>query len=166
MPVNMFNIFCCYRNITLRHPVIIALFTNLISLFGIGVSNVCGFGLALRNCGESKTSSLTQIHKVSLLPPPTMSDRSPPYALYHTSPATPATTTLPVCDDNEDFKSCGTACEPTCATPNPRFCTEQCIVNVCQCSAGFVRAPNGKCVRQSSCPLTTPPPPTSKPIRF
>ncbi|CCD64159.1 TIL domain-containing protein [Caenorhabditis elegans] len=54
------------------------------------------------------------------------------------------------CPSNEEFRSCGTACEPTCQNPNPQVCTLQCILNVCQCSQGFVRGPNG-CVPPQDC---------------
>lgn len=54
-----------------------------------------------------------------------------------------------VCAENEEFKQCGTACEPTCENPNPLVCTLQCLVNVCQCKPGFFRNSMNKCV--SSC---------------
>uniref|UniRef100_A0A1I7TYW5 TIL domain-containing protein n=1 Tax=Caenorhabditis tropicalis TaxID=1561998 RepID=A0A1I7TYW5_9PELO len=54
------------------------------------------------------------------------------------------------CRANESFRSCGSACEPTCQNPNPRMCTMQCIPNVCQCNQGFVRGPSG-CIRQQQC---------------
>ncbi|PIO60609.1 trypsin Inhibitor like cysteine rich domain protein [Teladorsagia circumcincta] len=47
------------------------------------------------------------------------------------------------CGPNEEFMSCGTACEPKCNEPVQDFCTLQCIVNVCQCKRGFKRGPNG-----------------------
>ncbi|CAI2354090.1 unnamed protein product [Caenorhabditis sp. 36 PRJEB53466] len=56
------------------------------------------------------------------------------------------------CPRNERFMSCGTACEPSCETPNPQMCTKQCIVNVCQCLQGFVRDPaTNTCVRRTRC---------------
>lgn len=58
------------------------------------------------------------------------------------------------CPENETFFRCGTACEPTCEKPGPRPCTRQCIVNVCQCSSGFVR--NGyRCTELKECPKWT-----------
>ncbi|CCD61492.1 TIL domain-containing protein [Caenorhabditis elegans] len=54
------------------------------------------------------------------------------------------------CGRNETFRTCGSSCEPSCTTPRPQACTMQCIVNVCQCSEGFVRGPSG-CVRQRDC---------------
>ncbi|WKY12968.1 hypothetical protein Q1695_004076 [Nippostrongylus brasiliensis] len=51
-----------------------------------------------------------------------------------------------VCSENEEFRQCGTACEPSCENPNPQVCTLQCILNVCQCKPGFFRDSNGKCV--------------------
>ena len=58
----------------------------------------------------------------------------------------------PACRADEEFRRCGTACEPTCARPNPLNCTKQCIVDVCQCKRGFVRAPGGDCREQYACP--------------
>ncbi|EYC05747.1 hypothetical protein Y032_0080g1338 [Ancylostoma ceylanicum] len=50
------------------------------------------------------------------------------------------------CPNNEEFKECGTACEPNCNNTNPQVCTEQCILNVCQCKQGFFRNSAGNCV--------------------
>ncbi|KHJ97652.1 trypsin Inhibitor like cysteine rich domain protein [Oesophagostomum dentatum] len=47
------------------------------------------------------------------------------------------------CPPNEEFRECGTACEPKCNVPESPICTMQCIVNVCQCKPGFKRGPNG-----------------------
>ncbi|EFO87007.1 hypothetical protein CRE_19372 [Caenorhabditis remanei] len=55
------------------------------------------------------------------------------------------------CPENEEFKGCGTACEPTCENPDPRACTKQCLVNVCQCSKGFVRH-GFRCIAKEECP--------------
>ncbi|CAO4378898.1 unnamed protein product [Caenorhabditis nigoni] len=54
------------------------------------------------------------------------------------------------CGANESFRTCGSACEPTCQNPNPQACTLQCISNVCQCNQGFVRGPSG-CIRRQQC---------------
>ncbi|CAL2042395.1 unnamed protein product [Caenorhabditis brenneri] len=54
------------------------------------------------------------------------------------------------CRANESFRSCGSACEPSCQNPNPQACTMQCIPNVCQCNQGFVRGPSG-CIRREAC---------------
>ncbi|KAK5981520.1 hypothetical protein GCK32_004133 [Trichostrongylus colubriformis] len=51
-----------------------------------------------------------------------------------------------ICPENEEFKQCGTACEPSCKNPKPLVCTLQCLVNVCQCKHGFFRNSNNKCV--------------------
>ncbi|CAI2353170.1 unnamed protein product [Caenorhabditis sp. 36 PRJEB53466] len=61
---------------------------------------------------------------------------------------TAATTT---CPQNEQLRECGTACEPTCENPKPQFCTKQCLVNVCQCTAPFVRFGLG-CIKKEDCP--------------
>ncbi|KAI1732562.1 trypsin inhibitor like cysteine rich domain-containing protein [Ditylenchus destructor] len=55
------------------------------------------------------------------------------------------------CDRNEEFRPCGTSCEPTCGNQLPEFCTEQCILDVCQCASGFVRHQNGSCVALIQC---------------
>ncbi|EYC24264.1 hypothetical protein Y032_0014g2407 [Ancylostoma ceylanicum] len=55
------------------------------------------------------------------------------------------------CGTNEERKKCGTACEPTCANPNPR-CTKQCINNVCQCRFGFIRNSKNECIPTNACP--------------
>jgi len=61
------------------------------------------------------------------------------------------------CPKNEEFKQCGTACEPSCKVPNPQICTEQCILNVCQCKPGFVRnGPGGRCILDNQCPKAVP----------
>ncbi|TMS37079.1 hypothetical protein L596_004092 [Steinernema carpocapsae] len=56
------------------------------------------------------------------------------------------------CGRFEKFQSCGTACEPTCENPEPKDCTQQCILDVCQCRAGYVRDDKGKCIKKSHCP--------------
>ncbi|KIH54185.1 trypsin Inhibitor like cysteine rich domain protein [Ancylostoma duodenale] len=50
------------------------------------------------------------------------------------------------CPPNEEFKECGTACEPNCNNTNPQACTKQCILDVCQCKQGFYRNSAGNCV--------------------
>ncbi|EYB92112.1 hypothetical protein Y032_0198g1640 [Ancylostoma ceylanicum] len=55
------------------------------------------------------------------------------------------------CGLNEERKQCGTACEPTCANPNPG-CTKQCIIDVCQCKQGYIRDANKKCIPVEQCP--------------
>ncbi|RCN48310.1 trypsin Inhibitor like cysteine rich domain protein [Ancylostoma caninum] len=55
------------------------------------------------------------------------------------------------CGLNEERKQCGTACEPTCANPNP-VCTRQCIIDVCQCKQGYIRDASNKCIPVEQCP--------------
>lgn len=55
------------------------------------------------------------------------------------------------CGLNEHFTYCGTACEPSCASPEPRLCTMQCIVGVCQCNEGYYRHETKGCVPRSQC---------------
>ncbi|XP_011298965.1 SCO-spondin [Fopius arisanus] len=47
---------------------------------------------------------------------------------------------------------CGSACPLTCARPYRGICTEQCLVNVCECASGYVRGLDGQCIRQDQCP--------------
>ncbi|CAD6191694.1 unnamed protein product [Caenorhabditis auriculariae] len=61
-----------------------------------------------------------------------------------------------VCKLNEERRECGTACEPSCKNPSPQICTLQCLVNVCQCSAGFYRSESGSCVTLDQCNSTAP----------
>ncbi|EFP07085.1 hypothetical protein CRE_12826 [Caenorhabditis remanei] len=56
----------------------------------------------------------------------------------------------PKCGENEEFKECGTHCEPTCKEPNPA-CIMMCKENVCQCKKGFVRHEKA-CILQVHCP--------------
>jgi len=57
------------------------------------------------------------------------------------------------CPKNEEFKQCGTSCEPSCKVPEPKICNKMCKLNVCQCKKGFVRnGPKGSCIEKGSCP--------------
>merc|ERR1712194_20009 len=50
---------------------------------------------------------------------------------------------------NEEVKTCGTACERTCAVPSP-ICTLQCVFG-CQCKALHIRDSNGVCILETEC---------------
>merc|ERR1712194_637209 len=52
---------------------------------------------------------------------------------------------------NEEVKTCGTACESTCAVPSP-ICIEQCVLDVCQRKALHIRDANGVCILATACP--------------
>ncbi|KAL6744322.1 hypothetical protein Aduo_017270 [Ancylostoma duodenale] len=54
------------------------------------------------------------------------------------------------CGENEERKSCGSPCEPSCRDREP-VCTLNCVPNVCQCRAGFFRNDENKCVRKKAC---------------
>ncbi|CAD6189452.1 unnamed protein product [Caenorhabditis auriculariae] len=69
-------------------------------------------------------------------------------------PSRPTRAENRTCGQNEEFRACGTACEPKCGRPEPEVCTEQCILNVCQCRRGFARSSEGRCVRRSECDTT------------
>ncbi|VDO70833.1 unnamed protein product [Heligmosomoides polygyrus] len=53
------------------------------------------------------------------------------------------------CAANEEYKSCGTACEPSCQNPKPTTCTMQCVAR-CQCKSGFYRNSQNVCVTSCS----------------
>ncbi|KAH0948343.1 hypothetical protein HN011_009229 [Eciton burchellii] len=55
-----------------------------------------------------------------------------------------------LCPENQEWKSCGTACPPTCSNPNPQICTLQCVIG-CQCKNGYLLNPSGHCVLPSEC---------------
>ncbi|XP_035220009.1 zonadhesin-like [Stegodyphus dumicola] len=57
-----------------------------------------------------------------------------------------------VCQANEEYQACGTACPFTCANfKKPFVCTQQCIKG-CFCKSGFIRGPSGKCIDPAYCP--------------
>ncbi|KAL6744482.1 hypothetical protein Aduo_017411 [Ancylostoma duodenale] len=53
------------------------------------------------------------------------------------------------CGENEEWRSCGSACEPSCAAPSFDFCRRICKVG-CQCKRGFYRDSQDKCVADCS----------------
>ncbi|KAF9988445.1 hypothetical protein BGZ75_009392 [Mortierella antarctica] len=63
------------------------------------------------------------------------------------------------CKENEFYTSKGSACPPTCDTPNPTICSRN-FVPGCFCKDGLVRAKDGNCVPFRSCKAP------SKPIQF
>ncbi|KAI1711470.1 trypsin inhibitor like cysteine rich domain-containing protein [Ditylenchus destructor] len=85
----------------------------------------------------------------------TTSSQSPSGTNEVTTSSQPSSTTTPQCDTNEQFRECGSSCEPTCENPNPQFCTADCILNVCQCAPGFVRNDDDECVTLSQCNNST-----------
>uniref|UniRef100_A0A023EEJ9 Putative trypsin inhibitor like cysteine rich domain protein n=1 Tax=Aedes albopictus TaxID=7160 RepID=A0A023EEJ9_AEDAL len=54
---------------------------------------------------------------------------------------------------NEQFTLCGSRCEPQCSNPIAESfrCPSGCHVG-CTCKRGFVRHPNGSCVKPAHCP--------------
>ncbi|KAK6758216.1 hypothetical protein RB195_015812 [Necator americanus] len=58
-------------------------------------------------------------------------------------------TLRPTCNANEEFRECGTACEPTCWNTEPKNCTDKCVLG-CQCKEGYFR--NGDdCIAPLQC---------------
>ncbi|KAL2720170.1 chymotrypsin inhibitor-like [Vespula squamosa] len=53
------------------------------------------------------------------------------------------------CGENEEYVTCGSACEPSCGVTK-NICTLQCIIG-CQCKEGFLRAGSGACVSPNNC---------------
>lgn len=54
------------------------------------------------------------------------------------------------CSANEEWKQCGSACPPTCHSPNPEICIKQCIAG-CFCKEGYLLH-EGDCVAKADCP--------------
>ncbi|XP_053206373.1 zonadhesin-like [Panonychus citri] len=50
----------------------------------------------------------------------------------------------------KEYKSCGSACPPTCANPNPQICTMQCVSGYF-CPRGYVLNRRNRCVRVQDC---------------
>ncbi|WKY12434.1 hypothetical protein Q1695_003765 [Nippostrongylus brasiliensis] len=130
-------------------------------------NNTCVDSCAKEPCGDNE-----QRGNSSGTCEPTCSDRNPEVCLSSatssvgicqckmgyirinaTGPCIPTRECPPAqsCPANEEFKSCGTACEPSCDNPNPGMCKAQCIPNVCQCKEGFFRNSDNTCV--ASCPV-------------
>ncbi|KAL0871496.1 hypothetical protein ABMA27_005214 [Loxostege sticticalis] len=59
----------------------------------------------------------------------------------------------PICDANEEFLSCGSACAGTCSQPEPVVCGGACSMG-CFCKSGYVRdTTSNKCVPLDKCPV-------------
>ncbi|PRD33208.1 UNVERIFIED_CONTAM: Chymotrypsin inhibitor [Trichonephila clavipes] len=63
---------------------------------------------------------------------------------------------IAVCGENEEFKECGSSCQPTC-TRRSTVTTIACIgdhacIRGCFCKPGFVRDKTGKCILPKFCP--------------
>ncbi|KAF8383925.1 hypothetical protein PRIPAC_73067, partial [Pristionchus pacificus] len=58
------------------------------------------------------------------------------------------------CSNNEVYRPCGTACQPTCENRNPP-CTLQCVPG-CQCAQGYIRNSQNQCIPVNSCPIICP----------
>uniref|UniRef100_A0A1I7UKC3 TIL domain-containing protein n=2 Tax=Caenorhabditis tropicalis TaxID=1561998 RepID=A0A1I7UKC3_9PELO len=55
----------------------------------------------------------------------------------HRLECTPETSS---CPEDEEFLTCGTACQPSCEDPYPTDCQhDRCVRNVCRCLPGMVR---------------------------
>lgn len=54
---------------------------------------------------------------------------------------------------NEEFKLCGSSCQPTCDHPEEIPCDKACRQG-CFCKEGFVRDAEGNCVEKSTCAIT------------
>ncbi|CAH2044251.1 unnamed protein product, partial [Iphiclides podalirius] len=57
----------------------------------------------------------------------------------------------PVCQENEEFMHCGSACPATCSQPEPLVCSLVCSVG-CFCKSGYYRDEgSNKCVTLDKC---------------
>ncbi|GFT45325.1 zonadhesin [Nephila pilipes] len=57
-----------------------------------------------------------------------------------------------VCGLNEEFSNCGPACPATCSNFGKSVvCTQQCVKG-CFCKNGFIRGPQGTCIKPETCP--------------
>ncbi|GFS64084.1 zonadhesin, partial [Nephila pilipes] len=56
------------------------------------------------------------------------------------------------CGKREVYKTCGSACPPTCSNRGKnQICTLQCVTG-CFCQEGLVRNDRGECVNPKDCP--------------
>ncbi|CAG4942794.1 unnamed protein product [Parnassius apollo] len=56
-----------------------------------------------------------------------------------------------VCGENEEYKSCGSACPPTCSRPEPEACILVCREG-CFCKTGYYRDEStNRCVKRDQC---------------
>ncbi|KAI1730225.1 trypsin inhibitor like cysteine rich domain-containing protein [Ditylenchus destructor] len=55
------------------------------------------------------------------------------------------------CPDGEEYKTCSSACEPSCRDQSP-MCIAMCGPAKCQCQSGNVRDDSSRCVPSTSCP--------------
>jgi len=57
----------------------------------------------------------------------------------------------PKCASNEEYRTCGSACAPTCAMPQPKpWCTRQCATG-CFCKEGYLKNENNVCIPAAKC---------------
>nr|XP_042897680.1 papilin [Parasteatoda tepidariorum] len=58
-----------------------------------------------------------------------------------------------ICDENQEYQTCGTACPLTCDNYDnpPKICNAMCLIG-CQCKKGYVRTKDGRCVLPENCP--------------
>ncbi|XP_017889438.1 chymotrypsin inhibitor-like [Ceratina calcarata] len=54
------------------------------------------------------------------------------------------------CGLNEEYKTCGVYCEPTCYEPRPLKCITGCKIT-CQCETGYLRNGDGICITPENC---------------
>ncbi|XP_019884999.2 anther-specific proline-rich protein APG-like [Camponotus floridanus] len=79
------------------------------------------------------------------LPPPKHCKPTPPPP----PPPSPPPPPPPKCPKNEIYKTCGTACQPSCQKPKP-ICNLLCVKG-CFCKNGLLRNKWGKCVKPYNC---------------
>lgn len=60
-----------------------------------------------------------------------------------------------VCEHNQVWNECGTACPLRCGEEVPAFCTYNCVIG-CACPDGLWLTEEGQCVREQECPELYP----------
>uniref|UniRef100_A0A914NYN6 TIL domain-containing protein n=1 Tax=Panagrolaimus davidi TaxID=227884 RepID=A0A914NYN6_9BILA len=60
------------------------------------------------------------------------------------------------CGENEIWNECGSPCPPKCGQFKRPMCMTVCIPS-CQCTRGFVRDSQGKCIPPQKCPIKAMP---------
>jgi len=72
--------------------------------------------------------------------------------------------TQPKCGADEEYRTCGPSCTPTCAMPLPKpWCSLRCFPG-CYCKEGYLKNEEGKCVPATKCKLPEGMGPVSIPL--
>ncbi|KAI0226688.1 hypothetical protein LSAT2_022856 [Lamellibrachia satsuma] len=66
------------------------------------------------------------------------------------APCPPIASCVPACKGGMVWKTCGSACTPTCANPSP-ICIAMCTPPMCQCPSHRRILDNGRCITPAQC---------------